>query len=81
MHIGCRYGNRRNISFRSDIIQIDFHNNRFVWTVVNGKAHKAIVETGEAHGENVDINSGLSAGDKIIVEGQQKVSEGMGVKE
>jgi RND family efflux transporter MFP subunit len=70
-----------SVSVPSDIIQIDFHNNRFVWTVVNGKAHKTAVETGEAHGENVNILSGLAAGDKVIVEGQQKVSEGMGVKE
>lgn len=58
------------------IVQIDVDNRPFVWTVVDGKAKKTYVGTGESVGDNVIITNGLSAGDKVIVAGQQKVSEG-----
>lgn len=55
-------------------------NQPFVWTVVNGKARKTSVEPGQNIGDNVQIVSGLSYGSKVIVEGQQKVSNGTKVK-
>ncbi|MBM6992869.1 MAG: efflux RND transporter periplasmic adaptor subunit [Prevotella sp.] len=69
------------ISLPANIIQIDVDNQPFVWTVRSGKAHKVSVVLGDNMGDNVIIKSGLSAGDQVIVEGQQKVSEGMKVKE
>ena len=49
--------------------------------VENGKAKKVNVVLGDNVGENVIIRSGLQIGDKVIIEGQQKVSDGMKVKE
>lgn len=48
----------------------------FVWLAKNGKAHRQPVDTGEAEGDRIIITSGLQEGDKVIVEGYQKVSEG-----
>lgn len=64
----------------ANIIQIDIDNRPFVWTVVNGVAHKRSVILGQSIGDNIQIVRGLSPKDKIIVEGQQKVSNGMKVQ-
>ena len=60
-------------------IELDIDNSRFVWTVVNGKAHQQPVTTGDFEGNGIVILSGLKAGDQVIINGQQKVSEGMNV--
>lgn len=70
-----------SISLPANIIQIDIDNRPFVWTVKNGKARKVYVDIDENAGENVIIKSGLQEGDKVITEGQQKVSNGMKIKE
>ena len=69
------------LTLPAEIIQIDADNKPFVWTVADGKASKAYVTLGENVGDNVRITSGLSAGSKVICEGQQKVSNGMRVRE
>lgn len=53
---------------------------KFVWTVKDGKAHRQQVTTGDIINEGVIIESGLTSGDIVIVEGQEKVSEGTNVK-
>ena len=68
------------ITLPANIIQIDIDNRPFVWTVVNGVARKANVTLGESVGDNVQIVGGLSSKDKVIIEGQQKVSNGMKVQ-
>jgi RND family efflux transporter MFP subunit len=65
----------------ANIIQIAFDNTPFVWIVQNGKAKKVNVVLGNNVGENVVINGGLQIGDQVITEGQQKVCDGMKVKE
>ena len=60
-------------------IELDVDNSRFVWTVVNGKAHQQPVTTGDFEGDGIVILSGLKAVDQVIINGQQKVSEGMNV--
>ena len=60
-------------------IELDVDNSRFVWTVINGKAHQQPVTTGDFEGDGIVILSGLKAGDQVIINGQQKVSEGMNV--
>lgn len=44
----------------------------------NGKtiAHRIIVNIGEVYGENVEIKSGLKAGDQLVTEGFQNLYEG-----
>ncbi|MBE6248584.1 MAG: efflux RND transporter periplasmic adaptor subunit [Prevotella sp.] len=71
----------QTLTIPADIIQLDFDNRCFVWRVANGKAEKAYIRLGEMTGGNVTLTEGLKAGDKIIVEGQQKVSTGMSVTE
>lgn len=53
----------------------------FVWTAKNGKAHRTNVTIGQATGNRVVIESGLTEDDKVIVEGYQKVGEGTPVVE
>lgn len=72
--------NASAISLPANIIQIDIDNRPFVWTVVNGVARKTSVTLGESVGDNVQIVGGLSSKDKVIIEGQQKVSNGMKVQ-
>ena len=44
--------------------------------MADGKAHRSNVSVGQTIGDRIQILSGLSEGDKVIVEGYQKVSEG-----
>lgn len=53
---------------------------QFVWLDKGGKASRQPVEVGEAQGDRIVILSGLAEGDKVIVEGYQKVSEGSEIK-
>lgn len=68
------------IMLPANIIQIDKDNRPFVWTATNGKAHKAYITTSDVTDRGVIVTSGLKAGDNVITEGQQKVSEGTAVK-
>ena len=58
------------------IVQLDEHNQTFVWTVEQGKAHKRFIQVGAYSANGVSVLSGLKAGDNIIAKGQQKVCEG-----
>ena len=69
------------IALPANIIQIDIDNRPFVWTVVGGVAKKTPITIGQSIGDNVQIIGGLSSKDHVIIEGQQKVSNGMKVKE
>ncbi len=71
----------QTITLPANIIQIDADNKTFVWTVAEGKAQQTYITTGENIGDGVQITNGLKAGTKVICEGQQKVSNGMKVKE
>jgi RND family efflux transporter MFP subunit len=53
---------------------------KFVWLVKEGKAHRQSVTTGDVINEGVVVETGLMSGDVIIVEGQNKVSEDVRVK-
>lgn len=70
-----------SILLPADIVQIDADNRTFVWTVAGGKARQTYITTAGNSGGNVVVASGLQAGDKVIVSGQQKVSGGMDVTE
>lgn len=67
------------IMLPASVIQTDEQNRTFVWVNESGKALKRIVETGTLTRNGVVISSGLSTGDEVILEGQQKVSEGMDI--
>lgn len=67
------------IMLPASVIQTDEQNRTFVWVNESGKALKRIVETGTLTRNGVVISSGLSTGDEVILEGQQKVSKGMDI--
>ena len=62
-------------------VQQSANDTQFVWLAKDGKAHRQPVEVGQVQGDRIVIYSGLAEGDKIIVEGYQKVSEGSLIKE
>lgn len=70
----------RPMMLPASVVQIDSDNKPFVWTDVTGEAHKAYIGIGENIGNMVVVINGLRFGDKVIVEGQQKVSEHMKLK-
>lgn len=64
----------------SHVVLLDSDNRTFVWLNVGGKAVKRYVTIGEQTARGVVVSSGLAAGDAVITEGWQKVSEGMAVE-
>lgn len=58
------------------IVQLDEHNRTFVWVDNGGKAEKRNVRCGDYTARGVVVEAGLHAGDRLIVEGQQKVCSG-----
>lgn len=71
---------QESISIPAQVVQIDIDNAPFVWTVVKGKASKVKITLGDNIGERVIVKSGLQAGAQLIIEGQQKVSNGTTVQ-
>jgi len=64
----------------ANLVQLDGDNKTFVWVVNGGKAVKReIIISGET-AQGAQVGGGLSAGDQLIVSGQQKVSNGMKVE-
>lgn len=61
-------------------VQQSADGHQFVWLAKDGKASRQTVEVGELQGDRICILSGLAEGDKVIVEGYQKVSEGSEIK-
>lgn len=64
----------------ASIVQIADDNSRFVWVDEGGKAVRRTITLGEYQSNGVIITSGLKHGDRLIVEGQQKVCSGTKVK-
>lgn len=56
-------------------------NDTFVWVVENGQARKRVVISGGVNDQGVIITDGLTNGEKVIVSGQDKVSEASKIKE
>lgn len=60
----------------ASLIQIGDDNSYFVWVDEGGKAVRRTVTCGEYVSNGVSIVNGLKTGDKLVVEGQQKVCTG-----
>ena len=52
----------------------------YVWVVEDGTARRRDISQGGVCQSGVVVSGGLSQGDKVIVNGQDKVSEGVKVK-
>jgi len=61
-------------------IQIEYTGKRFVWVADKERASRRYVETGEMTNDGVVVSGQLTKGDKVIVEGMQKISEGMKIE-
>jgi len=64
----------------ANLVQLDGDNKTFVWVVNGGKAVKREITISNETAQGVQVGGGLSAGDQLIVSGQQKVSNGMSVE-
>lgn len=60
----------------ASVVQLNPDNRMFVWIVRNGKATKRYINFISDTSQGVRVSGGLEPGDSMIVEGQQKVSEG-----
>ena len=57
-------------------VQKRFDGTFFVWTIGNDNAaHRTQVTTGALSGNRIEILSGLHGGEKVVIEGWQKLSE------
>lgn len=56
------------------------NDSKFVWTAQNGRATRRNVTVDGYVGTGVMISDGLQVGDTVVVEGYQKISEGMKMK-
>jgi multidrug efflux pump subunit AcrA (membrane-fusion protein) len=52
---------------------------QYVWLMREGKALKRQVETGRSTSDLIEITSGVASGDRVIIPGEAKISEGMRV--
>lgn len=51
-----------------------------VWLLKDGRAHSAVIETGQRTQDKIEVISGLSVGDTILVTGLMQVKDGAKVK-
>lgn len=64
----------------ASLVQLGDDSSNFVWVDEGGKAVRRTIVCGEYVSNGVSIVSGLKHGDKLIVEGQQKVCTGTALK-
>lgn len=62
------------------LVQLGDDNSNFVWVDENGKAARRVIVCGEYQSDGVVVESGLKKGERLIVEGQQKVCSGTALK-
>ena len=60
----------------ANVLQLADDNSIFVWLDDGGRALRQTIVLGEYQSNGVVVKSGLKAGDRLIVEGQQKVCNG-----
>ena len=54
---------------------------RFVWTVRGDSAVRTAVTTGRLVNDGIVLTGGVAAGDRVVVDGMQKIGEGSKVTE
>lgn len=71
---------QRRLIVPASVVKVD-DNGRYVWVVNSeNRVEKRAVTAGSFAGTGVSIENGINVGDRIIVEGSQKVSTGMRVQ-
>jgi RND family efflux transporter MFP subunit len=77
----CKVETRHATSPQSEIvvpnraIMISADNRHYVWIAENDVAKRKFIDIGDLTNDGIVVSEGLSAGDKVIVEGMSKVSE------
>ncbi len=51
-----------------------------VFVVVSDRAEERLVTTGQLEGEQIEVTSGLAAGDRVVVGGLERLKDGVAVK-
>lgn len=73
-------GETANIVLPNNAVQVNNNGSRFVWLANKGVAEQRDVVIGGLSGDGVIISSGLTQGDNVIIEGNNKVSQGMKIR-
>lgn len=60
-------------------IVLDWNNTSYVWLKKDGVARRHKIDVGGVNSEGIIVTGGLAPTDSVIVEGQQKLSEGLKV--
>ena len=66
---------RHSLTVPVDAVMLAADNSHYVWLDSAGYAVKRTVDAGSLTADGIIINSGISRGDTLIVQGQQKVSQ------
>ena len=72
---------KKAVDIPSRCIQKSGDGKMFAWKVVNGNAENSRSHLGEQSYNGVEILTGLSVGEKIVIDGYQKLSEGLKIRE
>jgi len=67
----------RQIIIPNRTVHLSHDNRQFVWLADGNAATRRFITVGSLSSFGVTVENGISAGDRLIVEGYQKVSEGM----
>ena len=72
-----------NIGFELPVksVQVEHTGKRFVWISENGIAKRRYVDIESLSANGVLVFGAVSAGDSVVVEGMQKISEGMKIEQ
>lgn len=62
-------------------VQVDDSGERFVWGVRDGRAVRMPVRVGGLAEEGVVVTQGIEPGQRIVMDGYQKISQGMKIRE
>ena len=76
METGCAGSGQKSFTVPVRSVQQGGDGRQFVWLAKDGKASRQTITVGQTQGNRITVLSGLKEGDKVIVEGYQKVSEG-----
>ncbi|GHT03230.1 cation efflux system protein [Bacteroidia bacterium] len=79
--IALNFGNKQSIVIADKAVQKQSGaNDKYVYTVINGKAHYQKVELGQRLDTHYEILSGISAGQEVVTGGQTRLIEGTPVQ-
>jgi membrane fusion protein (multidrug efflux system) len=79
--VEARLGERENVLAVPDSAVVYGTDGTFVWRIgADQKAATATVELGMRHDGQVEVRSGLQAGDVVVVAGTNKLAPGIGVE-